>query len=523
MLSRFAVGFYGLIEGYHFTYFLALGLLSLASFILWFSKEYRGSLLCVQLCLFIAMLWLTPILIGGNPVSTNWTYSIYFPNSDVIARSGHFNPNLYFDVYSQWYMQNWPGAFLFEAAVMKITGARTADFIALYSPLFMQFLILPPLYVFFRNTVSRPNHRWAACWLFFLANWTAQLYFCPQALGMLFLITLLALLSRSAFRKNEAPSAGQQFSIILILAGMTVTHLLSSIASFLSLAALWITRLVKSVNLTMLAGIMVAFWSIYGATTQLQTSFPSYIMRAFRLDLVFHLSALNAAGTASPSVLGVSYVRYIFTAAIAAPGLAGILLSRKFKDKADLPVLSLLFPAALVLFSMLYGGEYWIRVFLLALVPISYFGIKLLRARAGAAVFCSLLVALLPFNIISHYGFAAIDYEPAAERTYWRFATETYLPGDIFGGTRIFYPDFTYSKFYLDKAVWQDGLLLLKSPSNNRVQYVHLGATDQASYSFNLDDTASVNRTQNEMEGSLSYSLIYANSTVDLYFHQYQP
>jgi hypothetical protein len=198
-----------------------------------------------------------------------------------------------------------------------------------------------------------------------------------------------------------------------------------------------------------------------------------------------------------------------------------LLLSRKFKDKADFPVLSLLIPAALVLFSMLYGGEFWARVFLFSLAPLSYFAVKMLRSTVSAAILCSLLLLLLPLNIISHYGFAATDYEPPAERAYWHFATAMDIPGDVLGGTRIYYPNFTYSKYYLDKTVWQDGLLVLKSQSNNRVQYVHVGEIDHANYEFNLNDSVSVRMTQNELEDSLFYSLIYANPSVNLYFHQY--
>ena len=181
--SNFSIGFYGLIQSYPLTYFIALGLLTIASAILWTRRENHNGLLCLQICMFILMVFLPPIIIGANPVSTWWTYGILFPNSDYIAQTGHFNTSLHFDVYSLSTMQNWPGVFFFEATLMKLTGAGTADFMAVYSPLIMQFLILPPLYIFFKNTIKESNHRWAACWFFFLVNWTAQLYFCPQAIG----------------------------------------------------------------------------------------------------------------------------------------------------------------------------------------------------------------------------------------------------------------------------------------------------------------------------------------------------
>ena len=520
LLSSLNIGFYGLIESYHYTYFIALGLLTFSSFILWNSSEGHGKLLALQLCLFIVMLWLTPVIAGANAPSTDWSYSIYFPNSDYIARTGHFNTGLLFNDYSPWSMQNWPGAFLFEAALMKLGGASTVDFMALYSPLLMQFLILPPLYIFYRNTISNPNHRWAACWLFFLANWTAQLYFCPQAFGMLFLVTILGLISRTAFWRGETETVGQQFSLVLILVGVVITHMLTSIVAFLSVGMLWVTRVIRGINLALLAGVLVAFWTIYGAVTQLQVSLPGYIERAFRLDLIFQLSALSGDGTASSSLLWVTYGRYAFTMLIAVTGVAGFLVARKHKDKPDLAVFSLLVPAGLVLFSMLYGYEFWQRVFLFSLIPVAYFAARLLRAKAGAAIFILALLLALPLSIVSQYGFAAVDYERLAEHAYWHFAMEDGVTAQIFGGTRLYYPGYTYSRFYLDQASWQDSLLVLDSPSGNRAQYVHTGEKDLANYQFYQDNTFTVPQTADILESSPYYSLVYANPNVNLYFHQ---
>ncbi len=521
--SMFIIGFYGLIDSFPVIYFVSLGLLAIASLMLWTAGESRPRILCLQLCLFILMVFLPPLLIGANPVSTWWTYGILYPNSDYIVQTGHFNTNLTFDVYSLWTMQNWPGAFFFEAILMKITGANTADFMALYSPVVMQFLILPPLYIFFKNTISPPNHRWAACWLFFLANWTAQLYLCPQAIGMLLLITLLALLSQTASWQKETASAGQQFSIILILIGISVTHMLTSIVAFLSIIALGFAKLVKGFNLTILAGVVVAFWTIYGAASQLELSLPGYIERAFRLDLIFHFSALSASETASPSLLGVAYGRYIFTALVALIGILGFLFSRKYRDNADRTVLSLLGPAFLILFSMLYGAEFWARVFLFSLIPVAYFGVKMLRSKLGATILSLLVMAALPLSIISHYGFAATDYEPPAERAYWHFMTQNSIVGDVFGGTRIYYPDYTYSRYYLDEADWEEEKLVFPIPSGCVVQYVHAGTTDEAVYEFSLNDYSAVTEMQNRLEISPYYSLIYANPSAQLYFQQYKP
>jgi len=387
----------------------------------------------------------------------------------------------------------------------------------------MQFLILPPLYIFFKNTIPHPNHRWAACWLFFLVNWTAQLYLCPQALGLLMFITMLALLSRTASWQQKTASAGQQFTVILMLMGISVTHMLTSIVAFLSTIVLWFSRMINGINLTLLAGVLISFWTIYGAVSHLEVALRGYFQRAFRLDLIFNFYALKATGMTSPSFTGIAYARYIFTGMVGVIGIIGFLFSRKYRDKADMTVMSLLVPAFMILFSMLYGSEFWARVFLFSLVPVCYFGIKMLRSKPGVVIFSLLVMIALPISAISHYGAAATDYEPPAERAYWHFMVENSLTGDILGGTRIYYPGYTYSKYYLSKARWENALLVVSPVSKNRVQYVHTGITDKAVYEFMNNDYVTVAETKNLLEDSAGYSLIYANPSADLFFRQYQP
>lgn len=65
--AKLNIGFYGLIHSFPATYFLALALLTIASAILWVSRENHGKLLCLQLCFLITALWLSPIMIREQP------------------------------------------------------------------------------------------------------------------------------------------------------------------------------------------------------------------------------------------------------------------------------------------------------------------------------------------------------------------------------------------------------------------------------------------------------------------------
>lgn len=72
--ARFEIGHWGLISGLPVTFFVALALLTVASAILWVSKEKHGKLLCLQLLIFISALNLVPLITGGSPPFINHGY-----------------------------------------------------------------------------------------------------------------------------------------------------------------------------------------------------------------------------------------------------------------------------------------------------------------------------------------------------------------------------------------------------------------------------------------------------------------
>jgi hypothetical protein len=508
--AELTIGFYGLIHSYPIIYFVSLGLLTIASFMLWTERKEHGRLLFLQLCLFITFLWLTPILIGSNPVSTVWTYSIYFPNSDAIVQSGHISPDI-------WMMQNWPLAFILESTIMKFLNVNTADFMAFYSPIIMQFIIMLPLYLFFKNTINNINHRLAACWVFYLANWTAQIYFDPQGIGLFFLFTLLALVSSLSFWEKGVASFGRHVTSLFILAGLAVVHFLTSVVAFLSLAVWWLTRRFNVANLLVLAVAFVMVWSIYGATTQLDFNLPRYLERAFRLDLVFKFAGMMSHENASSSYLAVTFSRYIFSVIFAVVAIIGFFLSLRYKEKSDYLVLLVIIPSFFILLSMVYGNEFWIRAFIFSLMPIAYFSIKLLKTKISAVVFCLLILVVLPLNTISHFGSVTVDYQPSGEIAYWHFTVNNSIPGDVLGGTRIYYPDYSYTRDYLDTESLKNGKYILKPFNSDRPQYFHVGYVDSRIYEFNRNDTSLVPQTHIMLEQSSYYSLIYNNPDVDLY------
>jgi hypothetical protein len=512
--AKLNIGFYGLIHSFPVTFLLALVLLTIASGILWVSRENHGKLLCLQLCLLITALWLSPILLGSNPVFANIGYRDY-PLTDYIIRYGHINTALALFLY-------WPGNWIMQAALTEITGREVLSIVTTVGPFLMQFLTLLPLYLLLKNTISNANYRWAAAWIFYLANWTGQIYVGAQGIGLFLLLTLLALLTKPGLREKAA-EIGDRLATLLVMAGIVVIHLLTSLAAFASVALLWATgpRRATARTLLVIAAVFIAAWTVYVAAIRPEWSrqlIQSVLERAFRLDLIFQIHFVEHAG-ASPSHAAVDWVRVSFSALFTLTAITGIVLSLKFKDKADRSILALIAVPIVVLLSGLYGWEALMRAYLFALVPIAYFGVRLLNHKAGVVILCLLLLIAIPLNLVAHYGNAAIDYIPAGEIAYWDFVQdnigESYLTGgpDFIGFNGCTNVDFS-------QLHWEDDMLVGEALKNDRPHYVNVGKYDQSMYEFLYNDSHFIPETQAHLDSSIHYNLIYVNLDLGLYMSE---
>ncbi|MDD5016285.1 MAG: hypothetical protein PHW73_14520, partial [Atribacterota bacterium] len=137
--SRLVVDDFGLLNSFPITYFIALAILTIASFILWRSKENHNGLLFLQLSILIASLWLIPILIGGEH-REGANFAAYFDASYVIE-NGHLNTSIY------WYHE-FPVAWTFFAEIFDVCGITDATLMSKIVPFAWQFIYLPLVYVF---------------------------------------------------------------------------------------------------------------------------------------------------------------------------------------------------------------------------------------------------------------------------------------------------------------------------------------------------------------------------------------
>ncbi|MFC1947594.1 hypothetical protein ACFLXY_06725 [Chloroflexota bacterium] len=439
------------------------------------------------------------------------TYSFYFSYIDYINQFGHLDP------VALWY-HNWPGMCILQATFVDITGINNLDMIAFFGTLLMQFLVLLPLYLLFKHTIGRNNYRWAALWIFYLGNWIGQIYVSPQGLAFFLLMLLIAVLIKAGLVKEGNVTVAERLKAIIFIASLAVTHILTSIAGFLSIAALWVTKKTKLINILIIAAVFIIAWTMYGASTQFEYQLPIFLDRAFRLDTLFTSFFTGSNTTTSLSHTSINTLRISFSALFCVIGLGGVIISRKFKEKADSTILALSIVAIFMTFTGLYTFELIMRTYMFVLVPIGYFGVRLLNTRITSGILCLALLIALPLHVITHHGNAIRDTVPRGEIAYWHFIQDNTKEGYLIGGLRP--REYSYAGYYkvdFQQLEWNNSLFISEYITSNKPQYINVGKYEQSQQEFINDNTQVVFEARIRLEESTHYNLIYVNQDVDLY------
>ncbi|MDD4877131.1 MAG: hypothetical protein PHQ86_08410 [Dehalococcoidales bacterium] len=512
--TKLNIDFYGLIHSFPVTFFLALGILTIASAILWVSKDNHEKLLFFQVSLLIVSLWLVPLLIGGSQPVAFHVQQKFTENVSPIIQRGYLSGGI-------WY-HSWPAMWIEGAALLDVLGLHSSEVMIFLTPCLVQFLFLLPLYVFLRNTFGkgRNNYYWAGIWLFELANWLEQNYFGPQAMALLLILMLLAILSRPLASNDRVgtvnyTTGGDSIGIVLIFACLTVTHVLSSLVALIMIALVYIVnRKSMRLNLFILPAVFIVAWMVYQTTAFFESNIQTYMERAFRLDLTLWSDIFGGtsgsrgiAGSESHQV--VSTIRIVTSAIFASITLIGMILSRWFKEKtlSDNTVMAIGTGVLLGLISGLYGMEMLQRSWFFFLPVVAYFGMKLLNHKVTTFAFCLLLLVSLPFHFISHYGNEAIDYFSRGYEAGLNYVSEVKQSSD-------------YPFAIVNQINWEEGQLVFAKSFPQGKHYLAISRFYDSYYTFLYNRPDYVDSIWDWLYNSNSYDYIYANPEFDLYINQ---
>lgn len=514
LYAELEIGCFGLIHGLPVTLFVAIAFLTVASAILWTTKENHGRLLCLQLVIFVCALWLIPVITGGSHPYTDETY-YKFALANHIAEEGSFSSQ------EAWYL-SWPGALILLGIVAKL-GAIDYELLTPLLISFTQLLFLPPLYLFLRNVVGqvRSNYCWAGLWLFSIANWGGTIYFAPQGIGYFLLLTLLALLTTTVIWKNGFKSFSALSLVVIVFAALVITHLLTSLAALCILAVLCLVKRSKRAALVLvLCLVMLVSWDLTGGAhyaepgaTRILIFDPGVITER---EITGHFSG-------SESHIAVVKTRLLLSSIFALLGLVGAVLSVMVKrtSRVAVPVLAItLVPLALLPLSGHYAEELLRRLYLFALPGMACFGAMLLdmKSKIPAIILCLLIIISCPLHIISHYGNQELDYFSPGEAAGLEFFNSTTSHGYIAGGYPLGWTKgfLHYQRIGFDQLRWRGNELSTETEEEMPL-YIAISCRDRTEYEWFLGDTQFLKDIEKSLDSVVNCSLIYNSPDLRLY------
>ena len=565
LTAEFRIGEFGLIHGLPVTFFIALAMLTSASSVLWVSRKKHNRLLCLQLIVMIGMLWLSPLLISGSTPFVADSYR-YFGWTDYIVRMGHFDSG------ELWY-HSFPGSFILYSVVVEIVNPRNLSTMLNIFPLFMQLFCLPLIFVFLRNLISsqHSNYCWAGCWLFYLANWTGRDVLNAQCYSFVLLLALIIMITTAKLWERGLKLSVSWVAVMLIIvAAITVAHLLTILVVSLIIAAFFLIK--RSRNMLLigtLSAVVIISWIAIGAhgfinqrlliaeseitnagdevrvpdnavITPIITTAPGDKIRVpvteittptednHSLIALRPLHVINKNITeriaGSESHVSVTKVRLLFSAIFFSITCFGIILYAKNRKEINIVIMVLaiaIVPFAILVFPdyISYQGELALRLYWFALPAMAFFGIKLFEKKSLAIALCVLLLFIPPLHYVARYGNSTIDYFSKAETAGLFFFHENTTGGYTMGRTPIgmMTNSEKYKRIPIDSMNMKGDIPKKQETEKYSNYYISIGRLEMEYFSFYKGVPFQIEQTEALLANSLCCKEVYTNSDMLLY------
>jgi hypothetical protein len=508
------IGELGLISVLPLVFFVSFSLLT-ACFLATLSMDGRSQLmLFCQLIMLILLLYLTPVLIEGTARFT--PAYVYYQAVDYISQSGNIDPIV------QW-IHSWPAFSIAFSTLTQIAAlTRTPGeqvFLGLYPSLFNIALFFP-VFSLVRVIVDQQKLRWIAIWVFYIANWVGQDYFSVQSFALFAFILLLFALFK--IMDSQGGTAGWFLVSTLLFSYLATSHFLSSLASLAVIVTLVAFKHFRAPTLALLFAVLAASWIAYGATARLPWAIIQVISQALKFQAIVGAS-VTARVAGSLAHIVVTQTRIIFSASISMFALSGLFLVWKSgkTGKTERRIALIVVAVCSLAGLFAYGGELFMRIFVLSLVPMAYFICKGSSSRLFFSILAIFLLFMAPpLHIVAHYGNERMDYVPPSELAGVRFFYNNTSQGYVIG----WYPDLeyhqSYSHFSLSDAEWKNNALSLPAVESERKDwstFVCLSYAETQFYSFQIGQPQFVPEIAKSLSSSARYDKIYSNPSYAVY------
>ncbi|MEV8094591.1 glycosyltransferase [Kitasatospora sp. NPDC085879] len=348
----------------------------------------------------------------------------------------------------------WPGFFQLNVLFLRATGLHSALGYASWWPLLTNLLLLGPLLLLYRAITDSRRLVWGGVWLFYSISWVGQDYFAPQAFVFVLFVLLLALvLGRMAEARRAAETAaeGQPAStaltartpwlgwyamVVVVLAGIVVSHPLTPVMTISVLAMLCLRRRNRRTVLPVLAAAvgMTFAWDVTVARPYLSQNIGGLIAGLTAAESNVRPPNQLKLGTVAPDQVAVGWLSLGMSGTIGLLALISLIGHRWVRRTG---LVAVLFGPLPLLLGNGYGGEMILRAYLFVLPATAFLAATVLLRdgrrpvlhRALAAVAATVL-ALGMFG--NYYSKEALKYFTPQEVEALRLVTT-----DAPAGTRI--------------------------------------------------------------------------------------
>jgi hypothetical protein len=528
---KFEIGKYGIIGGFPVLFFIALGILTAASCVLWTDKERHGKLLLTQLVFLIVSLWLIPVLMGSTDYVIQDIFRYLAESGGFIVSNGHLEAGI-------WY-HDWPSYGIFTASASMLAGITIPPIAVYLSAFVIQIVLLPMWHYILRAIIpdDHPNYVWAGLWIFYVGSWTGESRLAPQYLGICLALVLLVFIVRYyTVNRTEVLSdanrsedlLAKRLLIILLCATLIITHGVTAFAALIAIVLLTIMRKIPTWNLAAIFTALLFSWALYVGTTAVSARLPVFMQQFLDIGTIFQ-SSVGARISGNADHTTVNLIKIVLSSIFFIMAVLGLVFSWKDRKKDPLftTVLAITGSFFLLLPVFVYSGQLLIRVFLMVLIPLSYFTVKLLRSRAATIIVPILLVVCIPLNLIGHYGNQRIDYisdrEFSGAQFADRYTQDFYLTGNIVY-TSTEYPAFisqtsrVEDKAYEDVVFLNNGQIVMDRLFKKAWPYIIVidqRARDLYDYSFNKPNL--IPEIENSLRVATNCNLVFSNPEMNLY------
>lgn len=408
--SSLRIDSFGLIHSMSLLYYLAMGFSLTSGFIVMSIRQRKTLLQFANILLVLTALWLVPIVLEGTPRFASTYKSIGFV--EYIVREGKLNPQNW-----ELFYHNWPGFSLFAAGLWMAADFTEIDGLALVYPFCLQLLVIIALYWLLRQPARQTgvkNGWYLGGLVYLLANFINQDYFSPQSYSYFILIVFIILLvNQEEWFKDRSSAVACKFVLILLFSAVTISHFLSTLVGFGVLLVFLLREHRRYCLFTLLALMIFAAWTVYGGSEYFEAHFASIAESLFKVQNIWDANVENRVQGNDAHIL-INRVRIFYTASICLFSLLGLVLSLRKKDCAYKNELVLFLKISVVsggaAGAFIYGGESFMRAFLLLLMPAAFFSLGYLHLRRFWPLVLLFLFLAVPCHLLAHYGNEEIDY-----------------------------------------------------------------------------------------------------------------